>query len=121
MPQVYGDLRQAGERSFGATRPGVAAAFAVGPARCGSTLFTQDVVVWLTLRLAVALWAVLSHSKWGLIIRAVGENPHAARAIGFRVLQILVAAVAGQLHRFDKDGTPMRLHHPVATGRFLNS
>jgi simple sugar transport system permease protein len=44
--------------------------------------------------LAVVIWAVLNHSKLGLIIRAVGENPHAARAIGFRVLRIRLAAVA---------------------------
>ena len=57
-------------------------------------LFDQDVVVYLTFGLAVAIWAVLNHSKLGLIIRAVGENPHAARAIGFRVLRIRLAAVA---------------------------
>ena len=57
-------------------------------------LFDQDVVVYLTFGLAVAIWAVLNHSKLGLIIRAVGENPHAARAIGFRVLRIRLVAVA---------------------------
>jgi len=57
-------------------------------------LFEQDVVVYLTFGLAVVIWAVLNHSKLGLIIRAVGENPHAARAIGFRVLRIRLAAVA---------------------------
>ena len=58
------------------------------------TLFVQDVVVWLTLALALAIWATMNHSKLGLIIRAVGENPHAARAIGFRVLPIRCAAIA---------------------------
>ena len=57
-------------------------------------LFQQDVVVFLTLALAVAIWAVLNHSKLGLIIRAVGENPTAARALGFRVLRIRLFAVA---------------------------
>ena len=57
-------------------------------------LFVQDVVVWLTIALALAIWAVMNHSKLGLIIRAVGENPHAARAIGFRVLPIRCAAIA---------------------------
>ncbi len=57
-------------------------------------LFVQDVVVWLTLALALAIWAIMNHSKLGLIIRAVGENPHAARAIGFRVLPIRCAAIA---------------------------
>lgn len=60
----------------------------------GPTLFVQDIVVWLTLLFAVGLWAVLNHTKLGLMIRAVGENPHAARAIGFRVLTIRCLAIA---------------------------
>jgi simple sugar transport system permease protein len=56
-------------------------------------LFVQDIVVWLTLLFAVALWALLNHGKLGLMIRAVGENPHAARAIGFRVIPIRCAAI----------------------------
>ncbi|MES2432799.1 MAG: ABC transporter permease [Pseudomonadota bacterium] len=58
------------------------------------TLFSQDIVVWLTLCLALVIWGVMNHSKLGLIIRAVGENPHAARAIGFRVLRVRCAAIA---------------------------
>lgn len=57
-------------------------------------VFDQDIVVWLTLLLALAIWATLNRSKLGLVIRAVGENPHAARAIGFPVLRIRLAAVA---------------------------
>jgi simple sugar transport system permease protein len=57
-------------------------------------VFQQDLVVWLTLILALTIWAVLNHSKLGLIIRAVGENPTAARAIGFPVLRIRLAAIA---------------------------
>ena len=67
--------------------PGLADLPVIGP------LFDQDVVVWLTLALAWAIWAVLNHSKLGLIIRAVGENPGAARAIGFPVLRIRLAAI----------------------------
>jgi general nucleoside transport system permease protein len=57
-------------------------------------LFAQDLVVWLTLALAVAIWATLNHSKLGLIIRAVGENPHATRAIGFPVFLIRTSTIA---------------------------
>lgn len=57
-------------------------------------LFVQDVVVWATAVLALAIWAVMNHSKLGLIIRAVGENPHAARAIGFPVLRVRCGAIA---------------------------
>ncbi len=68
--------------------PGLADLPVIGP------LFDQDIVVYLTLALAVAIWAVLNHSKLGLIIRAVGENPSAARAVGFPVLRIRLAAIA---------------------------
>lgn len=57
-------------------------------------LFVQDVVVWATAALALAIWGVMNHSKLGLIIRAVGENPHAARAIGFPVLRVRCGAIA---------------------------
>ncbi|OYU38214.1 MAG: ABC transporter permease [Pseudorhodobacter sp. PARRP1] len=57
-------------------------------------LFVQDAVVWATAVLALAIWAVMTHSKLGLIIRAVGENPHAARAIGFGVLRVRCGAIA---------------------------
>ncbi|MFT3691102.1 ABC transporter permease [Paenirhodobacter sp.] len=57
-------------------------------------LFTQDIVVWLTLGLALAIWAVLRFSRVGLVIRAVGENPHAARALGYPVIAIRYGAVA---------------------------
>jgi simple sugar transport system permease protein len=56
-------------------------------------IFDQDIVVWLTMALAGVIWGVLNHSKLGLILRAVGENPHAARAIGFPVLRIRLAAI----------------------------
>ena len=60
----------------------------------GSTLLTQDIVVWLTLLGALGMWVVLNHTKLGLVIRAIGENPHAARAIGYPVSKIRYAAIA---------------------------
>jgi simple sugar transport system permease protein len=57
-------------------------------------LFVQDIVVWLTLLGAAAIWAMLTRSKLGLVIRAVGENPQAARALGYPVLRIRCAAIA---------------------------
>ena len=68
--------------------PGLSDLPLIGP------VFDQDIVVWLTIVLAVAIWTVLNRTKLGLVIRAVGENPHAARAIGFPVLRIRLAAVA---------------------------
>jgi simple sugar transport system permease protein len=57
-------------------------------------LFRQDLVVWLSLLFTPALWYVLKHTKLGLLLRAVGENPHAASAIGYPVLVVRLCAVA---------------------------
>ena len=57
-------------------------------------LFVQDVVVWLSLLATLAIWAMFTYSKVGLLIRAIGENPKAAHAIGYPVIAVRVAAVA---------------------------
>ena len=56
-------------------------------------LFVQDAVVWLTLAATAALWAMFRFARIGLILRAVGENPHAARAIGYPVIRLRLWAV----------------------------
>jgi ABC-type uncharacterized transport system permease subunit len=60
----------------------------------GPTLLTQDLVVWLSTVGAILMWYLLSRTKLGLIIKAVGENSEAARAIGYPVGMIRCAAVA---------------------------
>lgn len=57
-------------------------------------LFEQDLVVWLSLLFTLALWYVLNRTKLGLLLKAVGENPHAASSIGYPVLLIRLGAVA---------------------------
>jgi ABC-type uncharacterized transport system permease subunit len=57
-------------------------------------LFVQDIVVWISLLATLAIWATFAYTKVGLVIRAVGENPKAAHAIGYPVIAIRVAAVA---------------------------
>ncbi|MGV3549456.1 ABC transporter permease [Rhizobium sp.] len=57
-------------------------------------LFVQDVVVWLSLLVTLAIWAAFAYTKVGLVIRAIGENPKAAHAIGYPVIAIRVAAIA---------------------------
>ena len=57
-------------------------------------LFTQDLVVWLSLGATFAIWYAFNRMKVGLILRAVGENPKAANAIGYPVIAIRVGAVA---------------------------
>ncbi len=60
----------------------------------GPTLLTQDIVVWVSIGMTFGLWWVLNRTKLGLVITAVGENPEAARAIGYPVSLIRLYAVA---------------------------
>jgi general nucleoside transport system permease protein len=48
----------------------------------GSTLFRYDLLVFLAVPLALAVWWILFYTRWGLSLRAVGENPLAAYAAG---------------------------------------
>ncbi|MFB2552867.1 ABC transporter permease [Ensifer soli] len=57
-------------------------------------LFVQDAVVWLSLLVTVAIWATFAYTKTGLVLRAIGENPKAAHAIGYPVIGVRVAAIA---------------------------
>lgn len=58
----------------------------------GPVLFHQDAVVYLTLALLLVLSWVLFKTRWGLILRAVGESPDSAHAIGYPVLIIRTIA-----------------------------
>jgi len=60
----------------------------------GPILFQQNMVVYLTLALAIAIGFTLTHTRLGLAIRSTGENPHAAQALGFSVYKIRYCAVA---------------------------
>lgn len=59
----------------------------------GPILFSHDWVVYLSLLLLAGVWLFL-RTRPGLILRAVGENPEAAHALGYRVVAIRVAALA---------------------------
>ncbi len=65
----------------------------------GPALFVHDVLVYGAVPLAVATWWVLYTTRWGLALRAVGENPVAAFAAGKdpRVLQYQALFIAGML------------------------
>ncbi len=56
-------------------------------------MFVQDIVVWLSLVATAAIWAMFRYSRLGLVLRAIGENPTAARAIGYRVIALRLWAV----------------------------
>jgi general nucleoside transport system permease protein len=59
----------------------------------GPALFRQHPVVYLTILLALALIWFLYRTRWGLVLRSVGESPESAHALGYPVRTIRLAAV----------------------------
>ena len=47
-----------------------------------TTLFNYDLLTWLAVPVAILVWWALFRTRWGLGLRAVGENPAAAFASG---------------------------------------
>ena len=63
-------------------------------------IFRQDLLVWLMVPAALALWWVLFRTRWGLNLRAVGEDKDFAFAAGVRTrrIQCQALAIAGALY-----------------------
>ncbi len=59
----------------------------------GKLLFSHNPLVYLSLLLFVAVQLFLYRTRAGLVLRAVGESPQAAHAIGYPVIAIRYAAV----------------------------
>ncbi len=59
----------------------------------GPALFRQHPMVYLAIVLAVAIAWFLYRSRAGLVLRAVGESPESAHALGYPVRRIRLAAV----------------------------
>ncbi|HMA32699.1 MAG TPA: ABC transporter permease [Casimicrobiaceae bacterium] len=68
--------------------PGLSDAAVVGP-----LLFGQNPMVYLSLALFAAIHGFLHRTRAGLILRAVGESPESAHAIGHPVIALRYAAV----------------------------
>ncbi|UUX95539.1 ABC transporter permease [Aquabacterium sp. J223] len=68
--------------------PGLADIPLVGPA-----LFRQHPMVYLAVALTLALAWFLYRSRAGLVLRAVGESPESAHALGYPVRRLRLAAV----------------------------
>ena len=65
----------------------------VGPV-LGLGLLGHDAFVYGALALVVAVWALLYRTRFGLRLRAAGENPAMVDAAGVSVLQLRYAALA---------------------------
>jgi simple sugar transport system permease protein len=60
----------------------------------GKAFFNQDWLIYFSLLLVFKIWFFLYHSRWGLNLRTVGENPAAADACGIPVNRYRFLAVA---------------------------
>ncbi len=59
----------------------------------GQALFRHHPMVYVTLVLGAVLTWALTRTRAGLVLRAVGENPQAAHALGYQVRAIRLACV----------------------------
>ena len=59
----------------------------------GRVLFDHDGIVYLSVAIIAAVWAVLKYARAGLILRAVGESAEAAHALGYKVTRIRMGAI----------------------------
>ncbi|WED25321.1 ABC transporter permease [Vibrio sp. DW001] len=59
----------------------------------GQILFNQDIIVYTSFGIVGLTWYVLQKTRIGLTLRAVGENPHSANALGIKVLKVRYLAV----------------------------
>ncbi len=65
----------------------------------GPALFKQHPLVYITIALALGLTWALNRSRAGLVLRAVGESPESAHALGYAVrpIRLLAVMVGGAL------------------------
>ncbi len=54
----------------------------------GRLLFQHDILVYASFVIAAIIWWVLHKTRLGLTIRAVGENPQSANALGIKVIRL---------------------------------
>jgi simple sugar transport system permease protein len=57
------------------------------------TLAEVSIFTWASLLLAAALWFVLYHTRWGIILRSAGEAPAAVDTLGVNVSLVRYLAV----------------------------
>jgi ABC-type uncharacterized transport system permease subunit len=79
----------------------------------GEQLFKGKPIYFLMYVIVAASWFVLFKTPWGLRVRSVGENPHAAETLGIDVIRIryqavilggLIAGLAGAWFSMESQG-----------------
>ena len=59
----------------------------------GEALFRQDILAYISYALGPLIWFVLQYTRWGLSLRAVGENAAVAFAAGRNPAMLQLAAI----------------------------
>jgi general nucleoside transport system permease protein len=59
----------------------------------GDGILAQNILVYVALALVAAVWWLIYRTRFGLRLRAVGENPHMVEAAGVSVLRLRYAAL----------------------------
>ncbi|HEU0231446.1 MAG TPA: ABC transporter permease [Burkholderiaceae bacterium] len=59
----------------------------------GKILFSYDPLVYVSWLAALAIYGYLYHTRSGLKLRAVGESPHVAHALGYPVVRMRYLAI----------------------------
>lgn len=59
----------------------------------GPVLFQHDILTYLSMLLAPALWLLLYRTRWGLVLRATGERADVVYAVGTNPTQVRILAV----------------------------
>lgn len=59
----------------------------------GKIVFSHSLLVYVSFILVGAVWFLLHRTRAGLVIRAVGENPGSANALGIKVIMVRYCAV----------------------------
>ena len=54
----------------------------------GKIFFSQDIIVYFSFAMSAAIYLFFKKGRMGLTVRAVGENPDAANAIGLSVIKV---------------------------------
>jgi len=75
----------------GGQTPPVADAIRLKP--LGDGVLAQNILVWVTFALVGGVWWLVYRTRFGLRLRAVGENPHMVEAAGVSVLRLRYLAL----------------------------